>query len=398
MSHITEFSIWGLAGRKEVYSQKLDRHLNVFFGLNGSGKTSLLKILDSAMERKTDNLINVPFEKAQVKIYSINFKKEFLYKITKKNQSAPSGEKDEEEIQGDSDETEDFEFNSEYLNSRFIQKAIEKKKNIGEWEITPDLQSGSGLWKHGYLPTTRLYWGMNRFSVEERRISEEALDQNYANSLQSIWRNYNHDISQKIREAQEDGLANILKDVLIGSQSKKKTIKEVDLKTAYDRVAKFLERQGSKGVIGKLDKFEERYMNNLQLRNVVSDIDEIEKKIATATAPRRNLENLISKMFTGNKKIDFGDSDIRVITQDEQKISLASLSSGEKHVLRILIEVLKVDECSLIIDEPEISMHVDWQKDLISVMRQLNPNAQIIIATHSPEIMADVNEKYIHRL
>ena len=76
MSHITEFSIWGLAGRKEVYSQKLDRHLNVFFGLNGSGKTSLLKILDSAMERKTDNLINVPFEKAQVKIYSINFKKE----------------------------------------------------------------------------------------------------------------------------------------------------------------------------------------------------------------------------------------------------------------------------------------------------------------------------------
>ena len=398
MSHITEFSIWGLAGRKEVYSQKLDRHLNVFFGLNGSGKTSLLKILDSAMERKTDNLINVPFEKAQVKIYSINFKKEFLYKITKKNQSAPSGEKDEEEIQGDSDETEDFEFNSEYLNSRFIQKAIEKKKNIGEWEITPDLQSGSGLWKHGYLPTTRLYWGMNRFSVEERRISEEALDQNYANSLQSIWRNYNHDISQKIREAQEDGLANILKDVLIGSQSKKKTIKEVDLKTAYDRVAKFLERQGSKGVIGKLDKFEERYMNNLQLRNVVSDIDEIEKKIATATAPRRNLENLISKMFTGNKKIDFGDSDIRVITQDEQKISLASLSSGEKHVLRILIEVLKVDECSLIIDEPEISMHVDWQKDLISVMRQLNPNAQIIIATHSPEIMADVNEKSIHRL
>lgn len=49
MSHITEFSISGLAGSDQVYSQKLNQDVNVFFGLNGSGKTSLLKILHSAM-------------------------------------------------------------------------------------------------------------------------------------------------------------------------------------------------------------------------------------------------------------------------------------------------------------------------------------------------------------
>ena len=65
MSHIVEFSISGLAGRKDVYSQVLDRHLNVFFGLNGSGKTSLLKILHSAMSGESRILRNVPFSSAE---------------------------------------------------------------------------------------------------------------------------------------------------------------------------------------------------------------------------------------------------------------------------------------------------------------------------------------------
>ena len=51
MAHITEFAITGLAGRTDVYSGRFNRDVNIFFGLNGSGKTSLLKILHSAMSR-----------------------------------------------------------------------------------------------------------------------------------------------------------------------------------------------------------------------------------------------------------------------------------------------------------------------------------------------------------
>ncbi|MEN8215570.1 MAG: hypothetical protein ABFS56_04190 [Pseudomonadota bacterium] len=43
-------------------------------------------------------------------------------------------------------------------------------------------------------------------------------------------------------------------------------------------------------------------------------------------------------------------------------------------------------------------MHIDWQQQLINVMTQLNPSAQIILATHSPEIMADVDDDRIFRL
>ena len=40
-------------------------------------------------------------------------------------------------------------------------------------------------------------------------------------------------------------------------------------------------------------------------------------------------------------------------------------------------------------DEPEISLHIEWQKQLISLIRELNPNAQIILSTHSPALIMD---------
>jgi predicted ATP-binding protein involved in virulence len=43
-------------------------------------------------------------------------------------------------------------------------------------------------------------------------------------------------------------------------------------------------------------------------------------------------------------------------------------------------------------------MHIDWQRQLAAVMRQLNPNAQLILAIHSPEIMANIDDEKVFRL
>ena len=79
-------------------------------------------------------------------------------------------------------------------------------------------------------------------------------------------------------------------------------------------------------------------------------------------------------------------------------MGLGALSSGEKHLLWILVQVILVEESSIMIDEPELSMHIDWQKDLIHSLRALNPDAQLILATHSPEIMANVTDDNIFRI
>ena len=41
----------------------------------------------------------------------------------------------------------------------------------------------------------------------------------------------------------------------------------------------------------------------------------------------------------------------------------------------------------LFMDEPEVSLHIEWQKQLIDLVRELNPNVQIIMTTHSPAVI-----------
>ncbi len=72
-------------------------------------------------------------------------------------------------------------------------------------------------------------------------------------------------------------------------------------------------------------------------------------------------------------------------------IQLDQLSSGEKQLLLILTTVFLQDEkpSVLLMDEPEISLHISWQDSLVSMLRKLNPECQLIITTHSPNIFAN---------
>ena len=74
-----------------------------------------------------------------------------------------------------------------------------------------------------------------------------------------------------------------------------------------------------------------------------------------------------------------------------EKIQLDQLSSGEKQILLILTTVFLQEEKPniLLMDEPEISLHINWQDHLIELIRKLNPNCQLILTTHSPNIFAN---------
>lgn len=87
-----------------------------------------------------------------------------------------------------------------------------------------------------------------------------------------------------------------------------------------------------------------------------------------------------------------GGSDPKLVVKTENGITigLGDLSSGEKQILLILIKVLLQEKkpAILIMDEPEISLHIKWQQALIDIIRTLNPSCQIILATHSPSILS----------
>jgi hypothetical protein len=355
------------------------------------------------MANNSEILETVPFQSAEVKIYSVTEDRIFTYTIEK--QTSKTAKETTPEI-GDQEAITSF---PNTISSTYFLRTGRKTRTpeLPDWkEEPPRDRKGQKAWRHIYLPTSRLYLNLTPVQAVETAmgpagfslLSEDQLDQMYAESLQNLWRDYCVGIFTSIRQAQEDGLASILKAVLAEKKQAPRDSGEVNQKVAYDRVSTFLKRQGSPGILGSLKDFENRYSQDPQLRSVVSDINEIEKKIAEVAAPRDNLRSLIQDMFTGNKELLFGDRSIDVITRKKERIGLNSLSSGEKHLLRILIETLFVEESSIVIDEPEISMHVDWQRALIQIMLQLNPRAQIILATHSPEIMTDLSDDKIFRL
>jgi predicted ATP-dependent endonuclease of OLD family len=108
---------------------------------------------------------------------------------------------------------------------------------------------------------------------------------------------------------------------------------------------------------------------------------------------RKNLFiSLVNECFSETGKTLSNDSTKLVFLKNNTIcIYPKELSSGEKQLLIILLTVLleRGEEYILMLDEPEISMHISWQYKLIDMIFQLNPEVQIILTTHSPMIFAD---------
>ncbi len=112
-------------------------------------------------------------------------------------------------------------------------------------------------------------------------------------------------------------------------------------------------------------------------------------KAQDISARKTRFQDLIDDLFkeTG-KRIVRTENEIR-FTQIGETLVPYQLSSGEKQMLAILLTVLVEDNLPyvLFMDEPEVSLHIDWQQRLIDIILEMNPNVQIILTTHSPAVI-----------
>ncbi len=105
--------------------------------------------------------------------------------------------------------------------------------------------------------------------------------------------------------------------------------------------------------------------------------------------PKKLFQDMLDDLFkdTG-KTIVRSENEIR-FSQIGETLVPYQLSSGEKQMLCILLTVLVEDNLPhvLFMDEPEVSLHFEWQKRLIDLVLQLNPKIQLIMTTHSPAVI-----------
>ena len=105
--------------------------------------------------------------------------------------------------------------------------------------------------------------------------------------------------------------------------------------------------------------------------------------------PKRRFQDIIDDLFSETgKTIIRTENEIR-FSQIGETLVPYQLSSGEKQILAILLTVLveNNENYVLFMDEPEVSLHIDWQQRLLDLILELNPNVQILLTTHSPAVI-----------
>lgn len=166
-----------------------------------------------------------------------------------------------------------------------------------------------------------------------------------------------------------------------------------------------------KEVISKILEKKSITLNDVYVLSLINrtlsiiEISQIhEKQTSDIFSPMNKFWKCI-KGFMPNKSFSLNnenDGKLRIALKEgdfkDTSINITSLSSGEKQLFILLTEVLLQKGTShlFITDEPELSLHIEWQHKILSALLDLNPNTQIIVATHSPEIAGNFPENIIN--
>ena len=106
--------------------------------------------------------------------------------------------------------------------------------------------------------------------------------------------------------------------------------------------------------------------------------------------PFDTLSSLVAKIFD-NKSVQITSS--ITVGSGGSPVDSRALSAGEKQVLSFLAYNVFYQNAVFVIDEPELSLHADWQRLLFPVLLSQENNNQFIIASHSPFIYAKYPDK-----
>lgn len=412
-----------IEGLYEKYSYYINFNSDVtlIYGSNGCGKTTVLDILTNIITGEVYKLFNYDFSIIRLEYYK-NYE-DYEEIVIKKSGKESITMKFEERI----------------IEIEFLEKRITQKEEY--FEIYPVLDKINRIFNYVYLPLDRVKSINNPYVRYKYKYDyEERLYKNkkYANEssieyVEELVRVNCYKINSNISYINDAFRNNLLKSLLdIDVESRVKNIKEgkeillniTDIRQTKNEYIKILRdiNQVNDDLEYKYNKFFDDFIEEVSKNEDISDVSKLLK--FNEVIKIKNIVNMAKKMEsrkmkvrkplevflnTVNEFISINNEDNKEIKIDkdgriyftvrgdrQNQISIKYLSSGEKQLVTFfanLVFGVNTKNGIFVVDEPELSLHLAWQRIFVEKTMEINNNIQLIFATHSPEIIGRYREK-----
>lgn len=355
---ILSFEVAGLLGRDSTLRVDFNSDMNIITGRNGSGKTSALKLLWYIL---SGNILlalkEVPFRK--VTLVTTEYECT-VYRISANTCRVDWRVGDDHSVFEDiEDDDGDIVFNAEDRANDLL------------------MRMGSSV----FLPTFRRIEG--GFTISDRTNALSRAKNDIEDSLIAL--------SKKLSNANHTFVASLSTVDIVTLLVKQYT----DLSEQYNQ----LQQKTSQDIIAKIKAYKLDQSDQNQLDAATSTLDQIRQQIESMEAsrevimtPLEAVRALAMKLFKHSgiklgRTLSFGDA-AKAVNSD-------ALSAGEKQMLSFIAYNAFYRDAIVMIDEPELSLHVDWQRQLFPTLLSQQTSNQFIIATHSPFIYSKYPDKEI---
>lgn len=408
MFKITSIEIKGFWG-KHVIACELDQHVNIIIGNNGTGKTTFMNILNAVLSVDSEGLYENDFTEVTIKLSDKNKSK--TIRATKQES-----------------ETTPFPVVTYYISkhkyilpvivsddARTFPLAHRRRSLEDSAKIRAVLNEVVHL---ASLSVYRLRQDPDIDARERSRKSLSPVDARLQELRQKLTQ-YQLELSDEARKISTDLQKNVLVSLLYnGERSRGQYSLEFDEAQEKQSLILAYRQLGLSGsdITNRIQRHISAVsstitsLRDLNNSNSVANFASIEARertrevIKLSLDAEKKMEELFSQVnaflktivsFIPAKQFAFVGGELTVT--GPTRIALPKLSSGEKQLLILLIEALLQKQKSYIFlaDEPELSLHIQWQRKIIPAIVAINPNAQVIVATHSPEIAGKFSNSII---